>query len=810
MKVENNNLISNKYRSFRVQKWKDEIDLFEESRKVLFSGMGVCSILGWMGSIFGLNYSRATVFITILILSAAIHYLFMRTEKSKQRMIHLILIIFSLLVMAMPFSIHGIQGHFHDAAKTMSRKGILLFYQGNDVDSLLGKNLFLILLAMIMILVFRHAYERPRIVLPVLSILLFLMELRYGQNDSYIWFLAFLFILISIVFTSMRSYLVTILPILFLVIILGIITGNEKGNGWNRTWNAFRYHEDHETFPEGDLRRATKRELGNEIQISIDGVNSGYYYLKGFVGTIYADSSWKREAQALDDFETGIIGGSNEFLNLFHDKGCSGWNQLAEMDSKEKKGNDTESVIEIHNRNTNRKYLYLPYELTTSIKQLEKEGLATSTSGEALLATGVFGKKNYRIKRNSSILNQKITGTQKTNSPEYNAYAEYVNRTCLILPREVKESLRMVLGGSSMNGSYDTVAVVKRIRRWLKDHVTYDENPGEIPDGKDFASWFFEGEDARGYDIHYASAAVILFRYYGIPARYVEGYLVEDTSLISEQAFHAWPEIYVAGVGWIPVEVMESYEQRMPSYLKEDNDAINTEKEDKTLDPKGKDKIESQTNPKYEKNSQQEKEETTQSQTSTNGKGSSSKGGNGSEEENKKKMMNRRKGESAYVEEDIRYISLFFKIIFVLFIPFLIVLLFLRFKEMRIKRWATESISPERCIIMWYQYCTWLLYELEMDPVEKAAMEVDNRTAAWEQRWKKYHPTVSTKTLHQVGLLKQKAIYRKKGIDWSETEAAQDFLQDEYRYFYGNLTWKQKWKVRLGIRPAFLRKNFLK
>ena len=29
-----------------------------------------------------------------------------------------------------------------------------------------------------------------------------------------------------------------------------------------------------------------------------------------------------------------------------------------------------------------------------------------------------------------------------------------------------------------------------------------------------------------GYDVQYAAAAVMMFRYYGIPSRYVEGYLL--------------------------------------------------------------------------------------------------------------------------------------------------------------------------------------------------------------------------------------------------------------------------------------------
>lgn len=33
-------------------------------------------------------------------------------------------------------------------------------------------------------------------------------------------------------------------------------------------------------------------------------------------------------------------------------------------------------------------------------------------------------------------------------------------------------------------------------------------------------------ETGKGYDVQFATAATLMFRYYGIPARYAEGYLL--------------------------------------------------------------------------------------------------------------------------------------------------------------------------------------------------------------------------------------------------------------------------------------------
>lgn len=62
-----------------------------------------------------------------------------------------------------------------------------------------------------------------------------------------------------------------------------------------------------------------------------------------------------------------------------------------------------------------------------------------------------------------------------------------------------------------------------------------------------------------GHSVHYATAAALMFRYYGIPSRYVEGYLITpedikdkkagDTVEISGKNGHAWTEIYIDGSG---------------------------------------------------------------------------------------------------------------------------------------------------------------------------------------------------------------------------------------------------------------------
>lgn len=123
-----------------------------------------------------------------------------------------------------------------------------------------------------------------------------------------------------------------------------------------------------------------------------------------------------------------------------------------------------------------------------------------------------------------------------------------------------------------------------RITGYLNENITYTE---EIDPKNTDASGEDQKTDAKtgnfvtdflmtekkGYSVHYASAAVLMYRCFGIPARYVEGYLVtpemaenaqdDGTIYVTGKEAHAWVEIYQDGIGWIPMEVTPPYLDKM-------------------------------------------------------------------------------------------------------------------------------------------------------------------------------------------------------------------------------------------------------
>lgn len=106
--------------------------------------------------------------------------------------------------------------------------------------------------------------------------------------------------------------------------------------------------------------------------------------------------------------------------------------------------------------------------------------------------------------------------------------------------------------------SVSPLVLGQQIAATLAAQCSYTLSPPVLPEGEDFVS-FFLFESRQGYCVHFATAATLLFRAAGVPARYAEGYAVpageEGWVDVPDSNAHAWVEIYLGGLGWVPVEV---------------------------------------------------------------------------------------------------------------------------------------------------------------------------------------------------------------------------------------------------------------
>ncbi len=143
--------------------------------------------------------------------------------------------------------------------------------------------------------------------------------------------------------------------------------------------------------------------------------------------------------------------------------------------------------------------------------------------------------------------------------PSSDRWQEYV-----ALPENTRQQAEALLEGlypasAAHTEKADIIAAL------VTNSAVYDLRPGAMPATEpDFALWFLrEGE--RGYCVHFATAATVLLRAAGIPARYVTGYMAEGAAgipvTVTEENAHAWAEYYEPGLDlWIPLEATPARE----------------------------------------------------------------------------------------------------------------------------------------------------------------------------------------------------------------------------------------------------------
>lgn len=154
--------------------------------------------------------------------------------------------------------------------------------------------------------------------------------------------------------------------------------------------------------------------------------------------------------------------------------------------------------------------------------------------------------------------------------PDYRAFVErhYLDVPYELLGPEGVEAIRELAASvrRQTEGGYSWTSLrgqrlytAQRVADALASFTSYDLSTPAQPLGEDFVTYFLTTSH-RGYCAHYATAATLILREMGIPARFVGGYAADlpggsEPTAIPDENAHAWVEIYVDGFGWQPVEV---------------------------------------------------------------------------------------------------------------------------------------------------------------------------------------------------------------------------------------------------------------
>ena len=323
-------------------------------------------------------------------------------------------------------------------------------------------------------------------------------------------------------------------------------------------------------MPEGDLLQyAPLADAGMPmLQLSMDHPEK--LYLRGYTGEVYEESAWKKA----DD--STYINGAPLFSTL-HKQGFYGQTLIANAAAATQTAPEAVS-LRITPADACREYLYTPYALAdTSVLDPLQIGDAGVIAGysrkdsanesESITVSYLPGSLPTWYTAELALADAESADTAVDYLRLEQAYSDYVNAHDRQLSEEAASVCAELFGTEA--AERHLADILNLVREKLGDGYAYDPytDPVLYAGDEDVVKAF--ADIRRGGSVHFATSAVLMLRYLGVPARYVEGYLLtaeeaaaypagEDITLTTAHA-HAWAEFYLRGIGWVPFETTPGY-----------------------------------------------------------------------------------------------------------------------------------------------------------------------------------------------------------------------------------------------------------
>ena len=345
---------------------------------------------------------------------------------------------------------------------------------------------------------------------------------------------------------------------------LALLTVPESGlpQALHRTLHELRYDGTDRAMPEGDLRDLPARSRSDTPALALTMETPQKLYLRGFLGERYTDSGWAA-------LENSTLTDAADRFYLLHENGFYAQSSIG---SAAKSVDITStSTLTVTNLAACAGKQYLPYALVGS-GTLDAAVIAdnrTTGTRETMTLQYLPGSVPEWYALQSALAAAQDRAAVKAYLAQEQQYRDFVNERYLQLTSAAADAAARMLEG------HITGRTLPELRGAtldaLEEHLTYDETAATACGDEEFLTHLL-ATGGRGYDVHYATAAVLLLRYCGVPARYVEGYYLPaaeaaQSVTLTERHAHAWAEYYLDGVGWVPFEVTPGYMDNEESTL---------------------------------------------------------------------------------------------------------------------------------------------------------------------------------------------------------------------------------------------------
>ena len=316
----------------------------------------------------------------------------------------------------------------------------------------------------------------------------------------------------------------------------------------------WRYEKAEELLPEGDLLEPVVKTESTDTILSITADTAQTLYLRGFVGDTYENEVWS----ALD---AQTAAEEKDLFYWLHQSGFYPQSQLAT--AARLMGNYQSGSVSVQNLAGCSLYRYEPCTVLP-----ERAGLAKNRIQPSAVETnGLRGERGYSyevVSDAQTLLPELLDFLQNDTSDGVrsylqmeSAYREVVYSYALDVPAEFCAQLGAVLDQCCESyGPENSLTKEQAQTAALAFLELCFDGSGNIA--------LPLTDTADGTTYQYATVAALALRYYGIPARYVEGYTVKtaekELTNVDASAAGAWVEVYQDGIGWLPLALTPGLE----------------------------------------------------------------------------------------------------------------------------------------------------------------------------------------------------------------------------------------------------------
>lgn len=301
-----------------------------------------------------------------------------------------------------------------------------------------------------------------------------------------------------------------------------------------------RYETKYTTLPEGNFSHFADADTGRQPALIVNMELPETLYLRGFTGAVCADGGW-------EPLPTSALAENKELLywlnlNAFH--------PAAQLEAAAVLTGLEINTVTVQNIGACSRYWYVPFSLCNG-GQLQAENLHTdsvASDGGRIYA--------YTVVANSSkSLRQVLANLQTSDDPKIasfrkaeSAYRGFIYENYMEVPQKAKELFA---------AQWDQIAE----SYGKAGNLTIDQIQACAAE---FQNQYF-AEEAQAVCYQNATVMALALRYFGLPTRYAEGYIItgdmakaaagKEAIPVDSSCASAWVEVYQDGIGWIPMDL---------------------------------------------------------------------------------------------------------------------------------------------------------------------------------------------------------------------------------------------------------------